>query len=89
MVKRTHERGIKVFGATLLPFGGSNSFSEPGEQMRQAVNHWIRTTGVFDGIIDFDKAVRNPADPSVLSFALDSGDHLHPNDAGYKTMKAA
>jgi lysophospholipase L1-like esterase len=57
--------------------------------MREAVNQWIRTSGVFDGVIDFDQAMRDPANPTAFDPAVDSGDHLHPGDAGYERMGAA
>jgi lysophospholipase L1-like esterase len=81
-----HEHGLKIFGATLTPYGGSGYFSDAGEQIREAVNDWIRTSGVFDGVIDFDKITRDPQNPTRFNPAYDSGDHLHPNDAGYKAM---
>ena len=86
LVARAHEHGIKVFGATLTPYQGAGYYTDKGEQIREAVNAWIRTSGVFDGVIDFDKAVRNPANPLVYLPAYDSGDHLHPKDAGYAAM---
>jgi len=84
---RTH--GIKVIGCTLTPFEGANSFREEGETMRQAVNRWIRTSGAYDGVVDFDAAVRDPANPRRIKAAFDPGDHLHPNDAGYRAMAEA
>lgn len=89
MVARAHEHGIKVFGATLTPYKGAGYYTDKGEKIREAVNQWIRTSGVFDGVIDFDKAVRNPAAPLTYLPAYDSGDHLHPKDAGYSAMANA
>jgi len=86
LVARAHEHGIKVFGATLTPYKGADYFTEKGEQIREAVNEWIRTGNAFDGVIDFDKATRDPANPLVYSKSDDSGDHLHPGDAGYSAM---
>jgi lysophospholipase L1-like esterase len=86
MAARAHIHGIKVFGATLTPYVGAKYESPAGEQMRQAVNQWIRTTKDLDGVIDFDKATLDPANPGVYLPADDSGDHLHPSDAGYKAM---
>jgi lysophospholipase L1-like esterase len=86
IVARAHEHGIKVFGATLTPFKGAGYYTERGEQVRETLNSWIRTSGVFDGFVDFDKATRNPTDPLVYAPAYDSGDHLHPGDAGYAAM---
>jgi lysophospholipase L1-like esterase len=86
LVTRAHTHGIKVYGATLTPYVGAKYSSPAGEQMRQAVNQWIRTTKLLDGFIDFDKATRDPAKPEVFSATADGGDHLHPGDAGYKAM---
>lgn len=86
MIERAHAHGIKVYGATLTPFVGATYQTAAGETMRQAVNTWIRTSGRFDGVIDFDKATRDPANPSMFLPAFDSGDHLHPGVAGYKAM---
>jgi len=86
LVTRAHQHGIKVFGATLTPYMGAGYSSDAGEQVRQAYNQWIRTSGVFDGVIDFDKATQDPAKPSMFLPDYDSGDHLHPKDAGYKAM---
>jgi lysophospholipase L1-like esterase len=89
IVTRAHEHGIKVFGATLTPYQGAGYYSDVGEKMRQDVNQWIRTSGIFDGVIDFDQITRDPARPSVFSAQADSGDHLHPGDEGYKEMGSA
>ncbi len=86
LVTRAHTHGIKVYGATLTPYVGAGYASPAGEEAREAVNDWIRTSGVFDGVIDFDKVARDPANPKVFSPSVDSGDHLHPGDAGYQTM---
>lgn len=86
LVARAHTHGIKVYGATLTPYVGARYSSPAGEKMRQAVNQWIRTTNLLDGFIDFDKAAQDPANPAVFSSTADSGDHLHPGDAGYKAM---
>jgi lysophospholipase L1-like esterase len=83
-----HEHGIQVYGATLTPYGGANYYSDKGEQVREAVNNWIRTSGVFDAVIDFDQITRDPANPTRFNPAYDSGDHLHPGDEGYKAMGA-
>lgn len=89
LVARAHEHGIKVIGATLTPYKGAGYFTETGEQIRQAVNHWILTSGVFDGTVDFDKATGDPANPLMFGAQFDSGDHLHPKDAGYAAMAGA
>ncbi|WP_263383142.1 SGNH/GDSL hydrolase family protein [Granulicella arctica] len=81
-----HTRGIKVIGATLTPYVGAGYQSPAGETIRQAVNDWIRTSKDLDGVIDFDKATRDPANPGVFLPSCDSGDHLHPADGGYKIM---
>jgi lysophospholipase L1-like esterase len=81
-----HEHGIKAFGATLTPYQGANYFSAAGETAREAINNWIRDSGVFDGVIDFDQITRDPANPTQFNPMYDSGDHLHPSDAGYKAM---
>ncbi len=86
LVARAHEHGIRVFGATVTPYKGAGYFTEHGEQIREAVNHWILTAGVFDGTIDFDKATADPANPLTFAPQYDSGDHLHPKDAGYAAM---
>ena len=89
IAERAHAHGIRVFGATLTPFGGAFYQTTDGEAERQAVNDWIRTSGVFDGVIDFDRVTRDPQQPERFLPAYDSGDHLHPGDAGYKAMGEA
>lgn len=92
LVARAHERGLKIYGATLTPFEGTifpGYFTAEGEAKRQAVNAWIRTSGEFDAVIDFDRAIRDPAHPARMLPTYDSGDHLHPNDAGYQAMADA
>lgn len=86
MIARARQHGIKVYGATLTPYMGAGYSSPVGEQVREAVNQWIRTPGNFDGVIDFDKATQDSTDPTRFSAASDSGDHLHPADGGYKIM---
>ena len=86
LVERAHVHGIAIFGGTLTPFEGASYASADGEAKRVAVNNWIRTGGAFDGVVDFEAAVRDPQQPTNLLAAYDSGDHLHPNDAGYKAM---
>jgi lysophospholipase L1-like esterase len=81
-----HQHGIKAIGATLTPYGGAGYSSDKGEQVREEVNNWIRTSGTFDGVVDFDKATQDPQKPTWFGAANDSGDHLHPGDAGYKAM---
>jgi lysophospholipase L1-like esterase len=86
LAERAHTHGIKVIGATLTPFVGAKYQSPEGQAMHEAVNQWIRTTPQLDGVIDFDKITQDPANPTMFLPADDSGDHLHPGDAGYKTM---
>lgn len=91
IVDRAHAHDIQVYGATLLPFGGSG-YDDPGglrESARQTVNRWIRTSRRFDAVIDFDAAVRDPADPRRLLAAADVGDHLHLNPTGYRMLAEA
>jgi lysophospholipase L1-like esterase len=92
LISRAHARGLKIIGATITPFEGVDVpgyYSEAKEATRQAVNKWIRTSGSFDGVIDFDAVVRDPDHPSRLLARFASQDHLHPNDAGYEAMADA
>ena len=89
LVERAHAKGLKIFGATLTPYEGANYFTPDGEAKRQAVNTWLRTSKVYDAVIDFDAAVRDPQHPTKILPAFDSGDALHPSDAGYKAMAEA
>ena len=87
LAERARTRGVKIWGGTLLPFAGTKDFwSADAERDRLALNAWIRTAGVFDAVVDFDAALRDPLDPTRLNPAYDSGDHLHPNEAGYRVM---
>ena len=88
MIVRSRENGIRIIGATIMPFAGSTFYpsNEMAETARQTVNAWIRKPGTFDAVIDFDAFMRSPADPSRLNPAYDSGDHLHPSIAGYQAM---
>jgi lysophospholipase L1-like esterase len=86
MIVRAHAHGIAVFGCTLTPYHGAGYSTENGEAIRKAVNDWIRTGGAFDGFVDLEAAVRDPNHPDTFLPAVDPGDHLHPNDAGYKAM---
>jgi lysophospholipase L1-like esterase len=86
-IARAHERGLIIYGATLTPIGGMNRPTTAAVDVkRRAVNEWIRTSGMFDGVIDFEAVTRDPAQPDRLLPAFDSGDHLHPSDAGYRAM---
>ena len=92
LISRTHGRGVKLIGATISPFEGMDLpgyYSESKEAIRQTVNKWIRTSGAFDGVIDFDAVLRDPDHPSRLLPRFASRDHLHPNDAGYRAMADA
>jgi len=87
--EQAHARGLRICGATLTPFWGAAYYTEVGEAKRQALNDWIRTSKAYDGVIDFDKATRDPSDPKKLLGQYDSCDYLHPSDAGYKAMGEA
>ncbi|MBV9804863.1 MAG: SGNH/GDSL hydrolase family protein [Solirubrobacterales bacterium] len=89
IIAQAHAVGLKIFGATLTPFKGAGYYSTAGEAKREAVNHWILTSGAFDGVIDFARVVADPSDPTMMAPQYDSGDHLHPNDAGYQAMANA
>jgi lysophospholipase L1-like esterase len=89
IIGQAHAAGLKIFGATLTPFEGARYWTPEGEAERDAVNEWIRTSGAFDGVIDFATAVSDPSNPDMLNPAYDSGDHLHPNAAGYRAMSRA
>jgi len=86
IVRRGHKLGVKVFGATIMPFEGADYYSTEKEKVRETVNEWIRTSRVFDAVIDFDKTVRDPAASHKLSAEYDSGDHLHPSSDGYRKI---
>ncbi len=89
LIARAHEKGLLIYGATLTPFEGTifpGYYTPEGEAKRQAINAWIRSSGEFDAVIDFDKTIRDPSHPTRMLPAYDSGDHLHPNDAGYLAM---
>lgn len=96
IIDRAHAHGIRVVGVTLTPFIDTfkgtpmeGYYTPEKEKIRQAVNTWIRTSGAFDGVVDFDKATEDPAKPGHIRADYDCGDHLHPNDAGYKAMADA
>ncbi len=88
IIARAHARGIKIFGATLTPYEGAAYYTQAGEIERQAVNQFIRTSGEFDGVIDFDSVVQDPNNPGRILPSF-TQDNLHPNDAGYKAMADA
>lgn len=89
IITRAHAQGIRVIGCTLTPYDGAGYYTEEGEAIRDAVNQWIRTSKAFDAVVDFEAATRDPANPKRLRPEFDPGDHLHPNDAGYRAMAEA
>jgi lysophospholipase L1-like esterase len=89
LIQQAHSAGVRVIGGTLLPDKGNSYYSDSAEAVRQAVNTWIRTSVAFDGVVDFEKAVADPADPAALNAGFDSGDHLHPNEAGMQALANA
>jgi len=89
IIERAHAHGLKVYLATMLPFEGARYYTEAGEVIRQKVNGWIRQGRGFEGVIDLDAAIRDPANPKKMRAEWQSGDWLHPNDAGYKVMGEA
>jgi lysophospholipase L1-like esterase len=86
IILRVHHAGAKIYGATVLPFEGASYYDANVEPKRAALNQFIRTSGKFDGVIDFDAVMRDPSHPTRMRPEFDSGDHLHPNDAGYAAM---
>ena len=86
LIARAHAKGIKIIGATLTPFEGAGYATAEGEAKREAANNFMRSSGEFDAVIDFDRVTRDPTHPTRLAPQFDSGDHLHPNDLGYKAM---
>jgi len=89
IINRVHAKGARIFGATLTPVEGSARYTATMEAQRQQINQWIRTPGHFDGVIDFAAAVQDHTDPLRFNPSFDSGDHLHPNSAGYQAMADA
>jgi lysophospholipase L1-like esterase len=92
LVFRAHAHGVKLIGATIGPFEGVDFpgyYAESKEAARQTVNRWIRSSGSFDGVIDFDAVLRDPDHPSRVLPRFASADHLHPNDLGYQAMADA
>ena len=93
IIERAHARGLKIFGGTILPIerdeSGGNGFNPTSEAARQALNEWIRTSSAYDGVIDFEAVMRDPARPTKLLEAFQAGDWLHPNNAGYQKMTDA
>ena len=90
IIERAHTHGVKAIGATLTPYEDAHYYSPgEGEAVREAVNKWIRTSGAWDAVVDFEAATRNPNNPKRIRADFDPGDHLHPNDAGYQAMADA
>jgi lysophospholipase L1-like esterase len=89
VAKMSHQRNLRIFIGTIIPFGNSVYYSEKKEQIRQTVNKWIRSNEIFNGVIDFDQALADPQNPNQLLAAFDSGDHAHPNDKGYRALAHA
>ena len=96
LTEQARARGVRVLGATLPPFNDAlkgtpleGHYSPQKEALRQRLNAWVRTSGTFDAVVDFDAVLRDPSDPARLRAAFDSGDHLHPGDAGYRAMADA
>ena len=93
IITRAHAMGMKVYGATITPFGGNNLYDDTAglrnNVTRQTVNDWIRTSHQFDAVLDFDQVVRDPANPGQILPAYDSGDHLHLNPAGYQAIASS
>lgn len=93
VVDEAHRQGIQVIGATLLPFSGAlpntpldNYYQPNKDELRQRINHWMRTSHTFDGVLDLDQGLKDPKHPDRLNPIYDSGDHLHPNDRGNQQM---
>jgi lysophospholipase L1-like esterase len=89
VIEAAHLRGIKVIGCTMTPYGGSGGYKDAGEAIREAANDWIRNSGKFDAVVDFDAATRDAADPKRFRAEAGSPDMLHPGDPGYKLMADA
>ena len=86
MIDRAHARGLRIYGATLTPFEGAPYWTPQGEAKRQSLNDWIRTSGAYDGVLDFAAVVQDSERPTRSRPEYDSGDHLHPSPAGYVAM---
>ncbi|MBO0803344.1 MAG: SGNH/GDSL hydrolase family protein [Nocardiopsaceae bacterium] len=89
LIDEAHAHGIRVIGATLQPDEGAGYYTVQGNELRESVNEWIRGSGAFDGVADFSTTLEDPSDPNRMLPAYDSGDHLHPNDAGYQAIANA
>ncbi|PXY22801.1 SGNH/GDSL hydrolase family protein [Prauserella muralis] len=89
LIRQAHRHGIRAIGLTLLPYKGAGYYTPEGEAVRDALNRWIRTSGEYDAVVDLDRIMAAPGDADLLNPAYDSGDNLHPNDAGYRAMAEA
>ncbi len=89
LIEMAHAHGLQAIGCTLTPYEGASYARENGEAIREALNAWIRSSGAYDVVVDFDAATRDPASPKRIRAAYDPGDHLHPNNAGYQAMADA
>ncbi|HEX4725674.1 MAG TPA: SGNH/GDSL hydrolase family protein [Pseudonocardiaceae bacterium] len=89
LIAQAHAAGVRIIGATMLPVFGNGYYTPSNEAIRQAANDWIRTSGAFDGVVDFDQVIRDSSNPVAMNPAFDSGDHLHPNAAGMQAMANA
>lgn len=86
LIARARAAGLTIYGATIAPYEGAGYYSEEGEAVRREVNRWIRESGAFDGVLDFDAVLRDPARPGRIRERLHSGDFLHGSDAGYEAI---
>jgi len=86
VIARAHAHGLRIYGATIAPYEGAVYWSADGDKVRTAVNDWIRKSGEFDGVLDFDAALRDPAKPAQIKEGWHAGDHLHGSDAGYRVV---
>jgi lysophospholipase L1-like esterase len=86
LIRQAHTAGVRIIGGTLTPYKGAGYYTDRGEQVRDELNTWIRTSGEYDAVVDFDRALSSPTDPDSINPTYDSGDHLHPNAAGYNKM---
>jgi lysophospholipase L1-like esterase len=89
LVQRARAAGLRPIGATLTPFEGQAYYTAARENVRKRFNDWLRGGGAYDAVLDFDLVLREPSRPTRLRAIYDSGDHLHPNDAGYQAMAQA
>ena len=89
LIEMAHAHGIRAIGCTLIPYEGAGYSRENGEAVREALNTWIRTSGAYDAVVDFEAATRDPANPKRIRPEFDPGDHLHPNNLGYEAMANA